>query len=263
GPPCSIFTRFCEMPKAAKQSIIWRLNSTSRPGGGRGGQGDRAGAVRGVLEAGFPAAWVWFIRRRAGRGPAFGGLHRSGRRARNRHGAKGRRYFEPSPWLSRRARGNRPACFERDGDQPRHFISNASRDRFDDFRRPHEILAKSGFWGDFRAARQRRWAGWPWPDFGPDFGWGCDFREPATGSRAWPGWRAGEPRRYFGFHLGKTRRPPGRGRGRGTHALWPSSNAGFRRGLDPGGHRGSHQNAAARNAAAGGHAARRGPVRNQ
>src|ERR1019366_4631097 len=221
GPPCSIFTRFCEMPKAAKQSIIWRLNSTSRPGGGRGGQGDRAGAVRGVLEAGFPAAWVWFIRRRAGRGPAFGGLHRSGRRARNRHGAKGRRYFEPSPWLSRRARGNRPACFERDGDQPRHFISNASRDRFDDFRRPHEIPAKSGFWGDFRAALQRRGAGWPWPDFGPDFGGSATSANPQPAPAPGPAGGPGSLGGILGSILGNLGGRPGAGAGAGPTPSGP------------------------------------------
>ena len=31
GLLCSIFTRFCVMPRAAKPSIIWRHNSTSRP----------------------------------------------------------------------------------------------------------------------------------------------------------------------------------------------------------------------------------------
>ena len=138
---------------------------------------------------------LWLLPWRAGRGPAFGGVHRSSRRARRRPRRKRAvDGLRPSPWLSRRSRGDRPAGFERNGDQPRPLDANAPGDRFDDLRRPHQVHGKPRVWRDPRTARQGRGAGRPWPYSRPDSG-----RRPGHGqsaaasSRAWP-----KPRRQGG-----------------------------------------------------------------
>ena len=177
---------------------------------------------------------------------------------------------------------------------------NAPGDRFDDLRRPYEVHAKSRIWWDPRATRQCRGAGRPWPYSGPDSGrrfgsgqfaaaavsrarpsrmageprlypWPDLRRRPesngafaAAGVRACPSGRAGRPRRPIGVYFGKSCQPAGG---------WPSggirrpqrksASARFRCSDHPGGSRGPHQDAAARNTAAREPGAKRDSDRNQ